>query len=77
VRAQHSNKYGAFALALRQRREGAGLSQAELAERIGKVQSHVAKIESGERLVNVVELVKLAELYRISPEDLLRPLLKK
>jgi transcriptional regulator with XRE-family HTH domain len=70
VRAQHSNKYGAFALALRQRREGAGLSQAELAERIGKVQSHVAKIESGERLVNVVELVRLAE-------DLLRPLLKK
>lgn len=41
----------------------AGLSQAQVARRLRKDQSFVSKCESGERRVDVVELVRLARLY--------------
>jgi transcriptional regulator with XRE-family HTH domain len=41
---------------IRQARSNAGVGQAELGARIGKPQSFVSKIESGERRVDVLEL---------------------
>lgn len=41
---------------LRQLRQESGLTQAELAQRIGKPQSYVSKYESGERRIDVIEL---------------------
>jgi len=49
---------------LRQARTAAGLTQVEVARRLGKTQSFVSKCESGERRVDVVELADLARLYR-------------
>ena len=44
-----------------QKREAAGLTQADLATRLGEYQSFVARLESGERRIDVVELMELAE----------------
>jgi len=41
-------------------RRGAGLPQTELAERLGKPQSFVSKIERGERRLDVVEFLLVA-----------------
>lgn len=41
---------------LRNARENAGLTQRELAERLGKHQSYVSKVERAERLLDPVEL---------------------
>ena len=41
---------------LREQRHKAGLTQAELAERLGRPQSFVSKYEVGERRLDVVEL---------------------
>lgn len=41
---------------LRQVRVEAGLTQAELAERVGRPQSFVSKYETGERRLDVLEL---------------------
>ncbi len=41
---------------LRELRKNAGLTQAELAERLGKPQSYVSKVERGERLIDLVEI---------------------
>jgi transcriptional regulator with XRE-family HTH domain len=59
----HSDKYKAFLLRLRQARKEMGLTQAQVAMRLGKPQSYVAKCESGERRVDVVELSEFAKLY--------------
>lgn len=41
-------------------REAAGLTQAELAARLGRPQSFVSKYESGERRLDVVEFLEVA-----------------
>lgn len=47
----------------RRARQEADLTQIEVACRLGRPQSFVSKCESGERRVNVVELVEFARLY--------------
>ena len=44
-----------------EQRQRAGLSQAQLADRLGRYQSVVSSIESGGRRVDVVELLDIAE----------------
>ena len=45
-------------------REAVGLTQAEAAKLIGQPQSFISKIESGERLIDAVELLDLASIYK-------------
>jgi transcriptional regulator with XRE-family HTH domain len=46
-----------------ERRKAAGLTQAQLADRLGRSQSFIARLESGQRRrVYVVELLELAEV---------------
>jgi transcriptional regulator with XRE-family HTH domain len=44
------------------RRKASGMTQAELANRLGEYQSFVAKLESGQRRIDVVEFIKLGEI---------------
>src|SRR4051794_36190474 len=52
-------------------REEAALTQRQAAEKLGRPQSYVAKSESGERRVDVIELVHFAEVYGVAVVDLL------
>jgi transcriptional regulator with XRE-family HTH domain len=52
----HSARYGVFLKVLREARERAGLTQEELARKIGETQTFVSKCERGERRVDVIEL---------------------
>lgn len=49
----------ALMAALKQARLDAGLTQTELAERLKRPQSFVAKYENGERRIEVVEFVQI------------------
>ncbi|MCX5450240.1 helix-turn-helix domain-containing protein [Streptomyces nigrescens] len=51
---------------LKETREYLGLSQQQVAERTGIVRSAISDIERGVRRVEVMELQKLARLYRLS-----------
>ena len=64
LRHVHAPAYRSFLAHLRGARLKAGLTQAEVAKHLGKPQSYVAKSESGERRVDVVELHGFAKLYR-------------
>jgi transcriptional regulator with XRE-family HTH domain len=52
-------------------RKSAGLTQADLALRLRHHQSLVARIESGERRIDVVELVVLARALDADPASFL------
>lgn len=45
-----------FRALLRQTRESKGLTQVQLAARLGKPQSYVSKIESGDRSMDLIEV---------------------
>lgn len=52
-------------------RSKAGLTQRELAIRLGRAHSFIGKIESGERQLNVLEFCELADALGVSAKDLL------
>lgn len=52
----HSKEYCLFLTLLRSAREQAGLTQADVAEKLGESQSFISKCERGERRIDVVEL---------------------
>ncbi len=62
----HSRDYQAFQRLLREARERAGMSQEELAERLGETQSFVSKCERGERRLDVVETWRFCEALGVS-----------
>lgn len=41
----------------------AKLSQIEAAQKLGKSQSYISKVESGQRLIDIVELKQFSALY--------------
>lgn len=49
---------------LKKARELAGLDQARAAKLLGKTQSYISKIESGQRKIDVIQLGKFSKTYR-------------
>ena len=49
---------------LRQARISVDLSQQAVADKLGKPQSYVSKIESGERRLDVAEIKKFSQIYK-------------
>ena len=58
-----------------EQRKRAGLSQADLADRLQRYQSVVSSMESGGRRVDVVELLDIAELIGLDVHALIDDLL--
>ena len=55
-------------------RKAAGLSHAEVAKKLRRYQSIVANIESGQRRIDVVEFLDLAEAIGFDPSKLIEKL---
>lgn len=51
-------------------RKEKGITQAEVAAALGKPQSFVAKYETGERRIDIVELVDIARVLGVSPTEI-------
>ena len=58
-------------------RKSAGLTQRELAKRLHKPQSFVAKYEGGERRVDVLEFIEICKAIEVDPNKLLRILVQR
>ncbi len=66
-----SSGHEALREALIAARKRKGLTQEQLAKRLKQHQSFVARVESGERRIDVVELVVLARAIGVNATDLL------
>jgi len=55
-------------------REKAGLTQTELASKLGEYQSFIARLESGQRRLDVIEFLRLAKILGFDEVDTLKKL---
>lgn len=67
----YSDEYQRVINALKKARKEKGITQAQLAEALGKPQSFIAKVESGERRLDVVEFVHLAHMVGLEPSTVI------
>jgi transcriptional regulator with XRE-family HTH domain len=72
----HSASQAQFCALMIKAREAAGLTQQELAKRLRKPQSFVAKYEGGERRIDVVEFLAITQAIGTDPLRMLRVLQK-
>jgi transcriptional regulator with XRE-family HTH domain len=49
---------------LKKARQEAGLDQADVAKLLGKTQSYISKIESGQRRIDIITLKEFAKVYK-------------
>jgi ribosome-binding protein aMBF1 (putative translation factor) len=70
----HSPASQTFCSLFREERQKARLSQERLAEKLNRPQSFVAKIEKGERRVDLVEFLTIASAMGIDPVKFMRKL---
>lgn len=66
-----------LAAMLVQYRKAAGLRQIDLAEKLGVYQSWVTHLESGQRRVDVIELIELSRVLGFDPAETVRKLAKR
>ena len=75
TKSVHNKKYADFLSLLIGARRDAGLTQAEIANRLGRPQSYVSKYENGERRLDVIEFLEVAAAVEKDPIRIIRKLL--
>jgi len=71
ARGIHDARYKRLIDALADARRETGLTQLELAQRLGRRQQFVSKYESGERRLDVIEFADIARLLGLDPAGLI------
>lgn len=66
-----------FLLLLKEMRQKQGVTQVELAEKLGVPQSFVSKYESGERQLDILELRQICQFIGISFDNFVHQLEEK
>ncbi|CVI56393.1 hypothetical protein L905_05065 [Agrobacterium sp. TS43] len=77
TKSTHTPEYQLLVEILTDTRRKAGLTQQQVADRLGKPQSYVAKAEGSERRIDVVEFAKLSAAMDQDPTALLQLLLTR
>lgn len=67
--AGHTGHYEVLCGFLSNLRKEQSITQQELASRLGKPQSFVSKVESGERKVDVVEFIEIVSVLKLDPVE--------
>jgi transcriptional regulator with XRE-family HTH domain len=70
----NTEAYGKLTEFIPRERVKAGLTQQDVADRLGKPQSYVAKIEGAERRIDVIEFVLLARAIGADPASVFNEL---
>ncbi|MEM9619297.1 MAG: helix-turn-helix transcriptional regulator [Pseudomonadota bacterium] len=71
-----SKRHKALIAILTEKREASGMTQTEIADKLGEYQSFVARVESGQRRVDVIEFLDLTEILGLDPKKVIAELMK-
>lgn len=63
MKSVHTKEYAYVVERLKKARLEAGLTQVQVAKKLGRPQSHISNVESGQQRVDVVELQRFAKMY--------------
>ncbi|WP_174957184.1 helix-turn-helix transcriptional regulator [Burkholderia aenigmatica] len=74
MKSTHTPQYRALLDHLTAASKASGLSQANLAARLGRPQSFVAKIEVGERRIDAIGFLEFVRILGVSPASILENL---
>ncbi|MFW6039124.1 MAG: helix-turn-helix domain-containing protein [bacterium] len=69
VESMHTAAYAALIEAVVQIRHEAGLTQRQLADHLGREQSFVGRIETGQRRIDLVEFVWICKACGADPQE--------
>jgi len=72
VKTIYQEPYLRLVQALVQARKNAGLTQTQVAEKLAKPQSYIAKVEGADRKLDVMEFVELCEAIHQNPSELIK-----
>ncbi len=67
----HSEKYRYLLALLREAREAAGFTQAQLSQQLGKPQSYVSKYENGDRRLDLIEMLEVCRIVNADPHEMI------
>lgn len=70
-------KYEYLRSELKKARLNASLKQADVAKTLGRPQSYISKIESGERTLDVIEYINLCQAMGLNPSTWLKKFVEK
>jgi transcriptional regulator with XRE-family HTH domain len=76
-KSRSTARYRRFLELMRNSRREANLTQQQLADRLAKSQSFIAKYEAGERRLDVVEFLTVAEAMGADPVGLIAELARE
>ena len=64
VKTIYSKEHRTLVERLKKARKESGLDQKDVAKVLGVSQSHISKMESGQRRIDIVQLKRFAKVYR-------------
>ncbi len=70
----HSPRYDEMRQLLKRYREASNLTQQDVATKLRKPQSYVAKYEKGERRIDLIEFIDIARAIGFDPAELIAAL---
>ncbi|WP_044490240.1 helix-turn-helix domain-containing protein [Burkholderia pseudomallei] len=73
----HEPRYQRIAALLTELRKARGLLQQDVADRIGRPQGFVSKVESGTRRLDVIELLDFLHALEADPHDFIDRLIER
>ncbi|MGF7007197.1 helix-turn-helix domain-containing protein [Aminobacter sp. BE322] len=76
TKSLYSERHRRLAALLVEKRKQAGLTQATVAAALGRHQPFIANIENGERRLDVVEFLALADIIGFDPHEIVNDLLQ-
>ena len=72
TRSIYTERYQVFTECLIDARKKSGLTQQQVADQLDRPQSFVAKYERGERRLDVVEFLEVADILKVNPVSLIK-----